>query len=107
MTILALLGDPFVANIPKQLTNSELIQALRVDIVGEMEAIIGYEAHALAINDERVKKVLFHIADEEKAHVGELQQRIYILCPEDAQHYNKGIQSIQQQQTQNSQAPMQ
>ena len=107
MTILALLGNPFVATLPKQLTNAELIQALRVDIVGEMEAIIGYEAHALAINDERVKKILFHIADEEKAHVGELQQLIYMLAPEDAQHYNKGSQSILQQQSQNFQVPMQ
>ncbi|HEX9061504.1 MAG TPA: demethoxyubiquinone hydroxylase family protein, partial [Clostridia bacterium] len=71
---MALLGNPFVANVPRQLSNEELIQALRVDIAGELEAIIGYEAHAMATNDERVKKVLIHIADEERQHVGELQQ---------------------------------
>jgi len=75
---MAILGEPFVGNVQKQMTLDEVIQALRVDIAGELEAIIVYEAHIMAITDERVKKVLRHIADEEKQHVGELQQ---LLCP--------------------------
>lgn len=104
---MALLGNPFVANVPKQMSNEELAQALRVDIAGELEAIIGYEAHAMATTDERVKKVLYHIADEERQHVGELQQLLYILCPKEAEHTEKGRQAIQQQQAQNFNAPMQ
>ena len=104
---MALLGNPFVANIPKQMSNDELAQALRVDIAGEYEAIIGYEAHAMATNDERVKKILFHIADEERKHVGELQQLLYIISPKEAVYIEKGKQVIQQQQTQNFQASMQ
>lgn len=104
---MALLGNPFVANVPRQMSNEELAQALRVDIAGELEAIIGYEAHAMATTDERVKKVLYHIADEERQHVGELQQLLYILCPKEAEHTEKGRQAIQQQQTQNFTAPMQ
>jgi len=49
---MALLGNPFIANVPKQLSNDELAQALRVDIAGEYEAIVGYEAHAMATNNE-------------------------------------------------------
>src|SRR5665648_1154726 len=71
---MALLGNPFIANVPKQLSNDELAQALRVDIAGEYEAIVGYEAHAMATNNEIAKKILYHIADEERQHVGELQQ---------------------------------
>jgi rubrerythrin len=104
---MALLGNPFVANVPRQMSNEELAQALRVDIAGELEAIIGYEAHAMATTDERVKKVLYHIADEERQHVGELQQLLYILCPKEAEHTEKGRQAIQQQQAQNFTAPMQ
>ncbi len=104
---MAILGNPFVANIPKQMTADETIQALRVDIAGELEAVIGYEAHAAATNDERVKKVLYHIADEERQHVGELQQLLYILCPREAEHTEKGKQAVQQQQAQNFQTPMQ
>lgn len=104
---MALLGNPFVANVPRQMSNVELAQALRVDIAGELEAIIGYEAHAMATNDERVKKILYHIADEERKHVGELQQLLYMISPKEAEHTEKGRQEVQQQQAQNFQAPLQ
>ena len=104
---MALLGNPFVANVPRQLSSEELAQALRVDISGEFEAIIGYEAHAMSTNDERVKKILYHIADEERKHVGELQQLLCIISPKDAEQIEKGKQVVQQQQSQNFQAPLQ
>lgn len=104
---MALIGDPFVANVNKQMTTAELIQALRVDIVGEMEAIIVYEAHANATTDERVKKVLMHIADEERHHVGELQQLLYTLNPNEQKFVDHGMQKVQQQQSQNFQGSMQ
>ena len=104
---MALLGDPFEANLPRPLSNEELIQALRVDIAGELEAIIGYEAHVMATTDERVKKVLTHIANEERRHVGQLQQLLFVLNPGEQQYFDQGLQAIQQQQSQNFQMPMQ
>ncbi|MGE5417183.1 MAG: demethoxyubiquinone hydroxylase family protein, partial [Acidobacteriota bacterium] len=98
---MALLGNPFVANVSKQLSQEELVQALRVDLAGELEAIITYQAHAMATNDDRVKKILYHIADEERQHVGELQQLIYMLDPIEQQFVQKGQQAIQQQQMAN------
>jgi rubrerythrin len=103
----ALLGNPFVGNASKQMTTDELIQALRVDIAGELEAIIVYEAHIMATDDERAKKVLRHIADEEKQHVGELQQLLTILCPNEGEQTDKGRQAIISQQQQNFQGQMQ
>ncbi|PKM94781.1 MAG: rubrerythrin family protein [Firmicutes bacterium HGW-Firmicutes-1] len=104
---MAILGNPFVSNVPRQMSNEELAQALRVDIAGEYEAIIGYESHVMATTDERAKKVLQHIADEEKKHVGELQQLLYVISPNDAQQIEKGKQTIQQQEQQNFQIPLQ
>ena len=104
---MALLGNPFVANVSKQMSPEELAQALRVDLAGELEAIIGYEAHAMSTNDERVKKILYHIADEERQHVGELQQLLYILSPKEAQYIEKGKQDIIKQQQQNFQSTAQ
>jgi len=104
---MVLLGNPFVANVPRQLSAEELVQALRVDLAGELEAIIGYEAHAMATTDDRVKKVLYHIADEEREHVGELQQLIYMLNPNEQQFVEKGKQAVAQQQAQGFQQPMQ
>ena len=104
---MALLGDPFVANVPRPMSSDELLQALRVDIAGELEAIIGYEAHAMATTDTRVKKVLAHIADEERQHVGELQQLLFMLNPNEQQMHEQGKKSVQQQQSQNFSQPMQ
>lgn len=104
---MALLGNPFIANVPRQMSDAELAQALRVDIAGELEAIIGYEAHAMATADERVRMVLLRIADEERMHVGELQQVLYMLSPNEANYTEKGKQTVQQQQNQNFQIPMQ
>ena len=104
---MALLGNPFIANVPRQLSNDELAQAIRGDIAGEFEAIIGYEAHAMATTDERAKKILHHIADEEKAHVGELQELLYIISPQEAQSIEKGRQEIQKQQQSNFKSPLQ
>ena len=103
---MAVLGNPFVANVPKQMSNEELAQALRVDIAGELEAVIGYEAHAMSTSDERVRKILYHIADEERKHIGELQQLLYIISPKEAEYIEKGKKSVQQQQSQNFQASM-
>jgi rubrerythrin len=104
---ITVLGNPFVANVPRQLSKDELIQALRVDMAGELEAIIGYEAHAQSTDDTRVKKVLMHIADEERQHVGELQQLIFMLNPNEQQMIDQGKQAVQQQQNQNFTQPMQ
>lgn len=104
---MALLGDPFIANLPRTMSTEELTQAIRVDIAGELEAIIGYEAHIMATSDEKVKKILSHIANEERQHVGELQQLLFMLSPNEQQYIQKGIQAVQQQQAQNFQAPMQ
>ena len=104
---MALLGNPFIANVPRQMSNEELVQAIRVDIADEYEAIIGYEAHSMATGDERVKKVLMHIADEERRHVGELQEVLYMLSPKDSQFMEEGKQKIKEQQSGNFQQPMQ
>lgn len=103
---MALLGNPFVANVQKTLSQDELSQALRVDIAGELEAIIGYEAHASSTNDARAKKILLHIADEERQHVGELQQLLAILSPKDGEWMDKGRTAILQQQASNFQIPL-
>ena len=102
-----LLGDPFIANVPRQMSNDELAQAIRVDISGELEAIIGYEAHSMSTADERVKKILNHIADEERRHVGELQEVLYMLSPKDLQFMEEGKQKIKDQQSQNFKQPLQ
>jgi len=102
-----LIGNPFIGNVSRSLNAQEVLQALRVDLAGELEAIITYEAHANATTDERVKKVLTHIADEERSHVGELDQLIAILSPHDGEKTQQGRQAVITFQQSNFQSRLQ
>jgi rubrerythrin len=93
---MAIISDPFVATGSKQLSNEDLVQAVRADIIGEYEAVIGYEAHALAATDNRVKQILYQIADDEKKHVGQLLQLLQLLNPKEQQLIDQGRQTAQQ-----------
>lgn len=74
--------NPFPGNVEREMSKGELLQALRADIVGELEAIFLYDAHVMASTDPLVKKVLADIRDEEKQHVGELMALMRYLEPE-------------------------
>lgn len=93
---MVMFGDPFAGNVPKKLSKEELVQALRVDIAGELEAILVYDAHAMATDDQRAKSILNSIRDEERQHVGELLHLMEMLDPQEAQLLAKGRQEVDQ-----------
>ena len=78
-------ANPFQGNVDRKLTNAELMQALRLDIAGELEAIFLYDAHYLATDDPVAKAVLADIRDEEKVHMGELITLMRHLDPREAE----------------------
>ena len=104
---MALLTNPFVANVPRQLSTNELLQALRVDVVGEYAAVISYEAHAQATDNQQVKQVLLKLADDERKHIGQLQELLSMLDPTEEQLIAQGKQVVQQAQSPNSQQQLQ
>ena len=79
------------------MTNAELMQALRIDIAGELEAIFLYEAHYLATDDPAAKAVLADIRDEEKAHMGELITLMRHLDPKETEFFLEGEGEVQEQ----------
>ena len=88
-------ANPFNANVNRKVTKEELIQAVRLDIAGELEAIYLeaiylYDAHVMATDDPVAKAVLADIRDEEKAHVGELMALLRHLDPKEAEHFESG-----------------
>ena len=91
---MANLGNPFSGNVDRKISKEELIQAIRVDIAGEIEAIFVYDAHAQATDDPMAKKVIGDIRDEEKAHVGELMELLRILDPNEAEFFKEGQQEV-------------
>jgi rubrerythrin len=87
---MANLADPFVGLVPRKMNKEELIQAIRADLVGEIEAIFVYDAHVHATDDPLAKKVLADIRDEEQAHIGELMTLLRHLDPEEATLFVEG-----------------
>ncbi len=89
-------ANPFQGNVNRKLTREELLQAIRLNIAGELEAIYIYDAHVQATDDPVAKKVIGDIRDEEKAHVGELMALLKYLDPEEANHFAAGEGEVQE-----------
>lgn len=89
-------ANPFQGNIPRKMTQEELIQAIRLNIAGEIEAVFLYDAHVQATDNELAKKVIGDIRDEEKAHVGELTTLLYALDPTEAEFFASGRAEVQE-----------
>lgn len=83
-------ANPFAGNVDRKMSNAELMQALRLDIAGELEAVYLYESHYLATDDPAAKKVLADIRDEEKAHMGELITLMRYLDPKETELFLDG-----------------
>ncbi len=89
-------ANPFQGNVERKLTKGELVQAVRLDIAGELEAIYLYDAHVQATDDAAAKKVLADIRDEEKAHVGELFTLLRTLDPKEAELFASGEAEVRE-----------
>lgn len=89
-------ANPFAGNVDRKMTNAELMQALRLDIAGELEAIYLYESHYLATDDPAAKAVLSDIRDEEKAHIGELITLMRHLDPKETEFFVDGEGEVQE-----------
>ena len=89
--------NPFVQNIPqRKMTNAEIVRAIRINVAAELEATSLYEAHAEAIDDPFVKKVLLDIANEERVHVGEFMQVLKILLDDEEELLENGADEVRE-----------
>lgn len=93
---MAILSNPFVMEVPRKLTDEELVNALRQDLVGELEAIHEYDAHILATDNEDAKKVLSDIRDEEREHMGELLELLERLAPDEKGFHDEGRDEVRE-----------
>lgn len=89
-------ANPFQGNVERKLSNAELMQAIRLDIAGELEAIYLYESHYLATDDPAAKAVLADIRDEEKTHMGELITLMRYLDPKETELFLSGEAEVKE-----------
>jgi len=79
------------------LTDRELVRALRDAIIAEEGAINQYETIVDSTSNEEAKIVLQAIADEEKVHVGELQELLKNLLPDEEDHLEEGADEVKEE----------
>ena len=70
---------------------STMTQNTRLDIIGELEAIIQYESHINGSTDPTYRETLQDIVDEEKVHVGQLFGLLFMLDPSSKELFEKGL----------------
>jgi len=96
---------PFPGKKPgDKITKQELISALRLSLCAEEEATHLYDTIAEYTDDERVKKVMKDVANEEQVHVGEFQKLLDLMEDDEEEKVGEGkkeaeekIESIQKQ----------
>lgn len=89
-------ANPFQGNVERKMNKEELVQAIRLDIAGELEAIYLYDAHVQATDDVLAKTVISDIRDEEKAHIGELMTLMRALDPKEAELFASGETEVRE-----------
>jgi len=90
--------NPFIGVVPRKMTKEELIRAIRLNISAEHEAVHIYMAHADATDDPLAKKVLIDVANEEREHIGEFQQLLRILAPDEDVYVEDGVREVEEMQ---------
>lgn len=88
--------NAFTNKINKKLSKEELIQVIRMNISGELEAIYIYDEHIRATDDNFVKKVLSSIRDEERIHVAELFELLKYLDSSEETFIDHGIKEVRE-----------
>ena len=78
----------------KQMTKEELLQAVRLNITAEHEAIHRYLAQAETTDHALAKRVLVDIANEERVHVGELERLLEILTDQEYKSVVEGREKV-------------
>ena len=90
-------GNPFSGLAEnRNLTETELVRAIRFMISAEYEAIQLYMQLAESIDHSLAKKVLIDIADEERVHAGEFLKLLHELAPDEKKLYEEGAEEVQE-----------
>lgn len=79
----------------KPYTKEELMEALRIAISAELDAINLYEQMAKFSLDENCKKIFLDVAREEKAHVGEFTALLLSLDSEQISELKDGFKEVE------------
>jgi rubrerythrin len=90
-------SQPFAGNAAdRNLTEQELIRAIRYSIAAEFEAIQLYMQLAESTDNQKAKAVLKDVADEERVHAGEFFRLLKELEPDEEDFYQEGTEEVEE-----------
>ncbi|RLE84965.1 MAG: rubrerythrin, partial [Thermoprotei archaeon] len=72
------------------------MEALRLAIIAELDAVNLYEQMARLVDDEKIRKVFLDIAKEEKTHVGEFMALLFYLDSEQVDEIKEGFEEVEE-----------
>lgn len=78
--------------------NFDTLQKARQDLIGEIQAVIEYDAHIHSSNDKLARETWTDIKNEELIHVGELLALINYLEPSQMAFVQKGLTEFMERQ---------
>ncbi|MCS7122173.1 MAG: encapsulin [Archaeoglobaceae archaeon] len=88
--------NPTLISRDKPYSKEELMEALRLAAIAELDAVNLYEQMARYTEDERFKKVFLDVAAEEKVHVGEFMSLLFNLDPEQVEKFREGFKEVEE-----------
>jgi len=80
----------------EQLTRDEILDALRLAIMAELDAISLYLQIARRIQDPRLRRLFEDVAREEKTHMGEFLEALKMLDEELAKELVEGAEEARE-----------
>jgi len=88
---------PFPGKNPgDSLTKAEIIRALRLSLSAEEEATQLYDLIAEYVDDEKIKKIMKDVADEEQVHKGEFQKLINLYDEDEVEKVEEGLEEAEE-----------
>jgi len=90
-------AHPFNGNaLDRNVTDQELVRAIRYNIAAEYEAIQLYMQLAESTDNRKARAVLIDIANEEREHVGEFMRLLMEIEPEEEKFYREGKEEVEE-----------
>ena len=84
-------NNNYGSDITPSIMSFDTLQKARQDLIGEIQAVIEYDAHIHSTNDRLARQTWQNIKNEELVHVGELLGLLNYLDPEQKQFVQKGL----------------
>lgn len=92
------LNGNYNTEITPSIMNFDTLQKARQDLIGEIQAVIEYDAHIHSSNDRLARQTWQSIKNEELVHVGELLGLINYLDSEQQPFVQKGLSEFYESQ---------